>query len=893
MSLRRYFQRAKWHRERAAEIDEYLQFETDDNIARGMSHAEARAAAQRKLGNTALIREEIYRMNTIAFLDTLQRDLRYAFRGLRRNPVFTATALLTLAIGIGANTAVFSVLNSVLLKPLAYPHPDELVAVWQSAPGAPGLASVSGDLRLSPSMFFTYAGENHSFQSMGLWFAQSVTVTGFAEPEEVRAVVVTAGVLETLAVPPAVGRWLNQADQQPGGPDSIMLGHGYWLRRFGGDRSAIGRRIIVDGRSREIVGVMPRSFRVLDNDPEVIGPVRFDKSKLTLPGFGFQGVARLKPGVTIQQADADISRLVPVWMNSWPAYTGGNPRIYETWRIAGALRPLKSDVVGSAGNVLWVLMGTIGIVMLIVCANVGNLLLVRAETRHQALAVRAALGAGRGRIVREMLTESALLGLMGGVLGLGLAWAGLRLLVAIGPATLPRLNEIALDPWVLAFTFAVSLFCGLLFGLIPALKFAGQRNAPALNAGGRTSSATRERHRAQSLLVVCQVAMATVLLVASGLMIRTFEELRKVQPGFSHNEPMQLFRTAFTSSSMPDQQLVARQQNDLVNRLAAIPGVSAVSFADATPLQGLPPDWDAIRPEGRAYDGIPPLRRFKYVAPGYFQTIGTRLLAGREYNWTDLAPRRRVVIVSENLARELWQTPAAAIGKRIQTIEVAPWQEVIGVVEDVRDNGIQEPPPAAVYWPSMGESKYGGGLTVVRSVTFAIRSPRAGSDDLLRQVKQAVWGLNPNLPMSSVETMAEVYDKSLARPSFALVMIAIAGSMALLLGIVGIYGVLSYAVTQRRREIGIRLALGAQQGALRSMFVRHGLALTGIGLSFGLAASLGLTRLMSSLLFGIGFLDPVTYAGALLLLALAAALASFLPAWQASSVDPAGVLKAE
>jgi predicted permease len=388
--------------------------------------------------------------------------------------------------------------------------------------------------------------------------------------------------------------------------------------------------------------------------------------------------------------------------------------------------------------------------------------------------------------------------------------------------------------------------------------------------------------------------MATVLLVASGLMIRTFEALRKVQPGFAHGQPMQLFRTAFSASSMPDQQLVARTQNDIVNRLAAIPGVTAVSFADATPLQGYPPDWDAVRPEGRAYDGIPPLRRFKYTAPGYFHTIGARLVAGREYTWADLEQRRRVVMISENLAREVWQTPGAAIGKRLQTIDSAPWREVIGVVEDVRDNGIQEPAPAVVYWPTMGESPYDANrMSVSRLVTFAVRSERAGTEALLQQVKQAVWGLNPNLPISSMETMAEVYDRSLARPSFALVMIAIAGSMALLLGIVGIYGVLSYAVTQRRREIGIRLALGAQQGALRGMFVRHGLMLTAIGLMFGLAASLGLTRLMSSLLFGIGFLDPITYAGALLLLALAAAMASFLPAWQASMVDPAGVLKAE
>jgi predicted permease len=833
-------------------------------------------------------------MNAIPFFDTLMRDLRCALRGLRHNPVFTVTALLTLAIGIGASTAVFSVLNTILLKPLAYPRADELVGVWNSAPGAPGLANVSGDLRLSASMYFTYADHNRSFQSIGLWFPQAATVTGIAEPEQVRAVVVTSGTLETFQVQPLAGRWLNQADQKPGGPEVVMLGFGYWQRRFGADRSAVGRGIMLDGRPREIVGVMPAGFRVLEADPDVIVPVRFDRSKLTLPGFAFQCVARLKPGTTIQQANADLTRMAPIWMGSWPMFPGGNPRVYETWRIAGAVRPLKNDVVGSIGNVLWVLMGTIGIVMLIVCANVGNLLLVRAEARSQALAIRAALGAGWRRIAREVLTESVLLALLGGALGLGLAWAGLRLLVSIGPVTLPRVSEISLDPSALLFTFGVSAVSGLIFGLIPALKFAAPRNTLALSAGGRTASTTRERHRAQGLLVVCQVAMATVLLIAAGLMIRTFQALRTVRPGFRTDQPMQLFRTAFPVATVPDQHLSAQQQSDIVKRLEAIPGVDTAAFADATPLQNIYPDWDAVQPEGRTYEGIPPLRRFKYVSPEYFRTVGSRLVAGREYAWTDLDQRRRVVIISENLAREVWQAPRTAIGKRLRTIDSAPWREVIGVVEDIRDNGIQEPAPATVYWPAIRESAYTSGRFAVEGdITFAIRSQRAGTEALVQQVKRSVWGVNASLPISSVETMAEVYDRSLARPSFALVMIGIAGSMALLLGIVGIYGVLAYAVTQRRREVGIRLALGARPSVLRGIFVRHGMRLAAIGLAFGVAASLGLTRLMSSLLFGIGFLDPLAYSAALLILALAAAAASFVPAWQASTVDPAAVLKAE
>src|SRR5215831_3520746 len=473
MGFTRFFRRAKWDHERLEEIEAYVQTETDENIARGMTAGEARAVARRKLGNSTLIREEIYRMNTIGFLDSLGRDVRHGLRMLRRNPMFTTVAVLTLGIGIGANTAVFSVVNSVLMKPLPYPNAEELVAVWHKAPGAAGLASVSGDLRLSASMFTTYAEQNSAFQSIGIWSANSATVTGLAEPEQVRTIAVSDGALQTLGIPPVLGRWLSPADQTTGGPARVMLSYGYWQRRFGGDRSAIGRNVMVDSRAREIVGVMPQGFRFVNADFDLVVPLAFDRSKLRLPGFGFQCVARLKSGVTIAKANADIARLTPIWMNSWPAAPGVNPHIYEGWRIAPGVRPLKEDVTGSVGNVLWVLMGTIGIVLLIASANVANLLLVRAEARHQEFAVRAALGAGSGRIVREMLQESVLLGLIGGVLGLGLAYAGLRFLVSIGPGNLPRLTEISVDTWALGFNFAIALLSGVLFGLIPALKFSG------------------------------------------------------------------------------------------------------------------------------------------------------------------------------------------------------------------------------------------------------------------------------------------------------------------------------------------------------------------------------------------------------------------------------------
>jgi predicted permease len=898
MIWRRFVRRSQWDRERFEEIESYVAIETDENIARGMPVAEAGAAARRKFGNRTLIREEIYRMNTVAFLDTLGQDIRYGLRLLRRNPMFAAIALLTLALGIGATTAVFSVVNSVLLKPLPYPHADQLVAIWHNAPGASGLASVSGGLHLSASMFFTYAEHNRTLQSMGLWTATTANVTGLAEPEKVPATYISEGALEALNVPPAVGRWLGPSDQKPNGAATAMLGYGYWQRRFGGDRSVIGRNITIDSRPTEIVGVMPRAFRFVKADSDLILPLAFDRAKVILPGFGFDCVARLKPGVTIARADADIARLVPVWMNSWPAAPGINPHVYEGWRITPAIRPLRDEVVGSVGSVLWVVMGTIAIVMLIACANVANLLLVRGEARQQELTVRAALGAGWSRIVRELLLESMLLAMGGGALGLVLAYAGLNFLVAIGPANLPRLSEISVDARALAFTIGLSLISGLLFGSLTAFRHAGPGISFALRAAGRTASHSRERHRARGLLVVAQVALALVLLIGSGLMIRTFQKLRTVAPGFSRPAEIQTMRIFIPPSLVREPEQVVRTQNNILDKLAAIPGVSSVAFTTEMPMdEGPGHDWDIIIAEGQRVvtTDLPPLRIFAYVSPGMFRTTGTRLVAGRDYTWTDLYGRRPFVMLSENMAREMWGSAQAAIGKRISTgLPDSPLHEVIGVVENVHQNSVQEPAPAIVYWPSFGDSIYRPGqLQAARGVTFAIRTARAGTAGLSSQIQQSVWSVNASLPVASVVTMQQIYDKSLARTSFTLVMLAIASAMALLLGIIGIYGVISYAVSQRTREIGIRLALGAPPRHLSRMFVRYGLTLAGTGAVIGAAAAGGLTRLMKVLLFGVSPLDPFTYAAVTVVLVAAATLASYLPARRAAAVDPVETLRSE
>ncbi len=836
-------------------------------------------------------------MNTIPFLGTFARDLRHGLRALRRNPMFTGVALLTLAIGIGANTAVFSVVNSVLLKPLPYPNSGQLVAISNAAPGAPGIARDSGGLPLSLSMYVTYSEQNRAFQSLGVWDAFRATVTGIAEPEELRAVGVSDGALQALGVPPIQGRWFEAADSVPNGPRTVVLSYGYWQRRFGGNPSVIGRSIQVDSNPRQIVGVMPEGFQFVNADFDLIEPLLIDRGKLVLPGFGWNCVARLKPGITILAADADIARLYPVWRDSWPMPVKDiDPHVYDTWRLTPMIRPLKQVVVGSVSNVLWVLMGTIGIVMLIAAANVANLSLVRVEARHQELAIRAALGAGPVQIARALLAESFLLALLGGAFGVVLADEGLRLLLAIGPGNLPRLSEISLDARALGFALGVSLFAALLFGLFPAIKSAlGSRISLALHAGGRSLSQSRERRRARGVLVVAQVALALVLLVSSGLMIRTFQSLRRVDPGFTHPEQLQLTRISIPPSLIKEPERVIRTQNDIRDKLAAIPGVTSVAFGSEMPMESSDLDWDLIFPEGKQFtpSEMPPARIFKHISPGFFQTQGTPLIAGRDFTWTDIYGRRRYVIVSENLARELWGGPAAALGKRFNIGPATPWTEVIGVVRDVRENGVQEPAPTTVYWPVYGVHPYSTNTTVWRSVTYAIRTDRAGTQSLMIQVSQAVWSVNASLPLASVQTMQDVYSKSFARTSFTLVMLGIAGAMALALGVIGIYGVISYTVTQRRREIGIRVALGAQQAHVRAMFLGYGLTLAGIGAVIGLIAAAGFMRLMKSLLFGISPLDPLTYAAVPLILVAAAMLASYLPARRAAAVDPVDALRAD
>jgi len=698
-----------------------------------------------------------------------------------------------------------------------------------------------------------------------------------------------------LGIKPALGRLFTKEDDLPNGPNVVLISYRYWQRAFGGSPSALGQTLMFNGAAREVVGVLPEDFRFLRANPLVIHPQKIDRATIHAAGFNYQGIARLKPGVSIAQANADVERLLPSLTERFPLPPGFTKKMFDDARFGSLVRPLDADVVGDIGNMLWILLGTVGLVLLVACANVANLFLVRAEARQQELAIRMALGAEARRVAWQLMSESLLVALMGGVLGIALAYGGIQLLLYLQPAQLPRLNEITLDPIVLLFTLGVSLIAGLLFGAIPILKYARPHMAAALKDASRGSSEGRERHRARNTLVVAQVALAAVLLVASGLMVRTFIAIRDVPPGFRNPESILTMRISIPSAVVNDPAQTARTHEQIVRKLEAIGGVESVGVTSEVTMGGNnnnDPIWVEDFPQQDA--GIPPLRRHKYIADGYFSTMGNPVIAGRGITWNDVHTWANVALVSENLAREYWGEPTKALGKRIRRSTKSPWYEIVGVVGNERQDGATKPAPTIVYWAMLnGDKADPRGIFIQRSLAYVIRSSRLQEPGFLGEVQQAVWSVNPNLPLARVRTMLQVYNESMAQTQFVLVILGIAASVTLLLGLVGIYGVIAYIVSQRRREVGIRMALGAQGESVQRIFVTRGLTLAAAGLAIGLIGAAAMMRLLSSFLFGVNPFDPLTYVAVTAGLGLVALIATWLPARQATRIDPMMALRAE
>jgi predicted permease len=814
-------------------------------------------------------------------------------RRLYRAPLFTAIILVILAVGIGATTAIFSIVNSVLLEPLPYAHSDELVDIKVTAPGLRLPV-----LTLSTGAFFTFREENHVFQDIGLYDpginaeGQSVSITGLNEPMRVSALPVTASVLPILQITPLFGRSFTQEDEVPGSADTAILTYGFWRSQFGG-RPVIGKTIDVDSKPHTIIGVLPQSFRFLNNtDLAMLLPMKLERAGAATNNWDYVGIARLKPGVTLAEANTDVGRMLDtVGRHLFPS-----PEGFKRWRqiqFGPRLQSLKQAVIGDVGKSLWIVMAGIGLLLLIACANLANLVLVRAEGRKEEMAIRVALGASSRRIAKEFFSESLVLAVLGSLLGLGLAYAALRILIVAAPPGLPRLNEVGIDGKAILFSLAVSVAALLLFGAAPALQHAGAGPAGGLREGGRSLSESRTRKRFRSGLVILQVALALVLLVSSGLMVRTFRALIRVNPGFVGPSEVQTFRVDIPETMVKNPVDVTRLEDEISHKLEAIPGVSSVGISRNLPMDGSL--WgEPIVIQGRVYGTgeIPPRARYGFLGPGFLKTQGTPLVAGREYTWNDIYNEPPLIMVSENFARQNWGNPADALGKKVRSLK--DWREIIGVVGDVHQDGVDKEAPITVYWPILTFEIDGNPSEGVRRrVAFAMRTPRTGQESFAKDVRSAVRSVAPNLPLFDMHTLNYYYTRSMAQTSFMLIILAVAAGMALLVGAVGLHGVIAYSVVLRRREIGIRMALGAQRHDALRLVVGDGLILAFVGIAIGIGAALGFTRFLSSLLYSVKPADPLTFAAVSFFIMAVAFFASYIPGRAAAKVDPAKTLRNE
>ncbi len=869
--LRSLFRRSRTDSDLQREIELHFEQLVKEAIASGMSESEARLMARRQFGPVEKTKEECRDMRRINLIANFTCDVRYALRMIRTKPGFSVPALLSLALGIGANIAIFSVVNAVLIHPLPYPGSEKLVGVFNSAAFS---GRVIKELPLTLEMYAADREDARSFEEFGVWTPGTAAVTGAGEPEEVTTVAMTHGVLRALGVRPYLGRWFSSADELRGAQKTVILSYKYWQRRFGGDEHVLGRLVLIDFVSYQVIGVMPRNFEFLNRTPDVFLAQSVIAGAPGSQDADCSGVARLKPGIGFVQADQDIARV----LRNWGAKAGLEQTL-EQLRIKPNIHPLKQDVIGDVGAVLKILMGALALVLLLVCANVANLVQARAQARREEFAIRAALGAGRGRIACQVIIESLALAGLGGAAGLGLAYAGLRVLITHGPATLPRVAEISIDALSILFALACSLLSGILFGLIAVLK--SGLNSRLRNARGASQSA--KQLRAQNAFVVAQLALALVLLIGAGLLVRSFLALSAVRPGFTHPEQIQTVRLFIPEAQIREPERVSQVEADILHKLATIPGVTAAGFATALPLELEHHNGNPISVEDKTPVGqIPPNRTIKSISPGVFAALGTRLIAGRDFTWNDLISHRRVAIISENMAREYWSDPRDTLGKRIRINGDSQWSVVVGVAENVYEDGVDQPPPGLVYFPG-----------VRRGVAFAIRSSRAGTPGLLKEITAEIHAVDPSLPLAQVQTLSDLYRLTMVRRSFALVLLGIAAAMAVTLAIIGVYGVLAYAVAQRRKEISIRVALGAEPRTIKALVLRQGLILTCLGGAIGLVSARGLSYWMASLLFGVTPVDPFTYGVSGTVILAAALAASYVPARRAASLNPIEALRGD
>jgi len=886
--LRALLSRGAVERELDDELRFHLEMETAQQVRRGVPEHEARRAALVAFGGVERYKEECRDARGTRLLEDLAADLRFAARWLRRSPAFTGVAVLTLALGVGGNAAAFSVISAVLLDPLPYREPERLVAVWST-----NLAQGPESFSSSPPDFRALRDGSRALESMTAAYASAFNLAGGGEPERVTGARVSPNVFALLGVAPALGRPFVEAEGSYGQHRVLVLGHGLWMRRFGGDRAVLGRRVLVDGEPFTVVGVMPRDFRFPDRDAELWVPIAFAAGDPldTRGNYFLQIVGRLAAGVTPAQAASDLQRVARAVVAEHPDASMTGARVV----------PLRDEVVGGARRTLLVLFGATALVLLIACANVANLLLARAAGRRKEIAVRAGLGASRGRLVRQLLAEALLLGAAGGALGTLVAAWGVRVLAGAGPATLPRLDEITVDGRVLAFTLVLSLLTALLFGLAPALQLSRADLQTSLRDSGRSSPGVARR-RLRELLVASQVALALVLLIGSGLLIRSFAQVARVDPGF-RTEQLLTMSVALPATTYLDAPRAWAFVDEVLERGAAMPGVRSVAAASGLSLKG--GYWGknltvADRALPRSLDEVPHVA-YRLVSADYFRAVGVTVKAGRGFTAGDGRDTPGVAVVNETLARRFWPNddPRAALGKTIwmgpPEALVAnrlppggrfPRLQVVGVVADERFAGLDRAPEPEVY------QLYAQSTERPPVMFLAVRGA-AEPGALAGAMRRAVWAVNPTLPVAEVATMAQLVDESMAERRFSLGVLGAFAGLALLLAVVGVYGVVAHSVAQRQQEIGLRAALGATREAIVGLVVRQGMRAVVAGAGVGAIAALALTRVLSGLLFGVSPTDPLTFAGIAALLVGVALLAVAVPAARASRIDPAIALRHE
>lgn len=860
------------------ELEAHLELLTEENVRRGMAREEARRAARLRLGGVTQLKETNRELQGLPFIETFLQDVRYALRMLRKNPGFTAVAVLTLALGIGANTAIFSVVYAVLLKPLPYAKPEQLFTVFEAQPQA-GVMGTG----FSYANFAEYREQSRAFSEMAGSQAHQLTLTGHGEPMVVNTSVVTPELFTLFEEQPVAGRAFNYEDGKPGAAPVVILSETMWRRVFGADPNIIGNSIDLDKRSFTVVGVMPAAFRfpqLTESEqlwiPLVQDPI-FSSWMTRRGGHWLRVVGRLKPGVSMGQAQEEMKTIGQRLAKEFPAENDG-------WAIR--MSPLRELIVGKVKNALLVLLGAVGLVLLIACANIANLLLTRATSRAREMAVRSTLGAGRARIVRQLLSETAVLGLLGGAMGIALAYWGVQALSALLPDSVPQVNAIRVDTWVLGFALLLSLAASCAFGLAPALFAANSNLQGSLREGGGRSGESRSRRRARGILAGAEIALAMVLLVAAGLLLRSFAKLTAVNPGF---DPQHI---VMADISLPQFQYSKPQQwaafsGELLARVQALPGMRDAAVVVPRPIT------DGFVNLGFDIEGSPAntasaSRTANYVAvsPEYFRVMGISLRAGRLFDRHDIASAPRVAVISQTMAWQYFpnQNP---LGKRLTFgFPLDSWapREIVGIVGDVRDVALGQDPGAMMYVP-YAQAPFWGANMVVKS-TLSMSSVAAA-------IRQEVAKIDKDLPVTDVAMMKESMKDSVAQPRFRTLLLILFAAMALVLAAIGIFGVISYSVSCRTNEIGIRVALGAQRGDVLRQVLMEGLRLAGIGIGVGLAGSLVAARLIATLLFGVKPSDPVTLASVAAILAAVTLLACYIPARRAMRVDPIVALRYE